>query len=205
MRRRTFLALALAALAPCAAAAGEINVEEILGDPAAPVAGDPQGDVTIVAFLDYNCPFCKKSAPGLAKLVQTDPHVRLVYKDWPVITPTSVDGAKLALAAKYQGKYQEAHAAMMALKGRSTAERFRDALKAAGIDMTRLDADLAAHADDIAALLKRNNAEADSLGLQGTPVYLIGPYKVAAAIDYDEFKRVVDNTRARQKGEAPVQ
>jgi protein-disulfide isomerase len=70
--------------------------------------------------------------------------------------------------------------------------------------MAKLDADLAAHAGDIAALLKRNGAEADSLGLQGTPVFLIGPYKVAAAVDYDEFKRVVANTRARQNGQEPT-
>jgi protein-disulfide isomerase len=204
MHRRAFLAAA-AAFAFTSAQAGEVDIEEILNDPAAPVAGDPQGDVTVVAFLDYNCPFCKKSAPGLARLLQADPHVRLVYKDWPVIAPTSVDGAKFALAAKYQDKYDAAHAAMMALQGRSSVERFREALKTAGLDMNRLDADLAAHADDIAALLKRNGAEADSLGLQGTPVFLIGPYKVAAAVDYDEFARVVDNARARQNGQEPAQ
>lgn len=205
MRRRTFLAAALAALAPAfrARAAGEINVEEILNDPQAPVGGDPKGDVTIVAFLDYNCPFCKKSTPGLARAVKEDGHVRLVYKDWPILAPSSVDGAKLALAAKYQDKYEDAHAAMMALKGRSTPAQMRDAVKGAGVNMVRLDADLSAHGTEIMALIKRNNAEADSLGLQGTPVFLIGPFKVAAAIDYDEFKRVIGQARARQKGEAP--
>jgi protein-disulfide isomerase len=205
MRRRTFLATAVvAALAPAfAARAGQVNVEEILNDPLAPVGGDPKGDVAIIAFLDYNCPFCKKSAPALAKAVKDDGHVRLVYKDWPILTKASVDGAKMALAAKYQDKYEAAHAAMMALKGRSTAEQMRDAIKDAGVDMARLQSDLDAHIDDIAGLIKRNNAEAESLGLQGTPVYLIGPFKVAAAIDYDEFKRVVDQARARQKGGEP--
>ncbi|HXT05768.1 MAG TPA: DsbA family protein [Roseiarcus sp.] len=203
MRRRTFLALALAALATSPALAAEINVEEILNDPASPIGGDPKGDVTIVAFLDYNCPFCKKATPGLAKAVKEDGHVRLVYKDWPILAPSSVDGAKLALAAKYQDKYEDAHAALMALKGRSTAAQMRAAVEGAGVDMARLDADLSAHAADIAALIKRNNAEAESLELQGTPVFLIGPFKVAAAIDYDEFKRVVGQARARQKGGAP--
>ena len=130
MRRRTFLAFALAALSASPALAAEINVEEILGDPAAPVGGDPKGDVTIVAFLDYNCPFCKKATPGLARAVRDDGHTRLVYKDWPILAPSSVDGAELALAAKYQGKYEEAHAAMMALKGRSTPQQFRAPSKA---------------------------------------------------------------------------
>ena len=203
MRRRTFLTLALAALATSPALAAQVNVEEILNDPASPIGGDPKGDVTIVAFLDYNCPFCKKATPGLARAVKEDGHVRLVYKDWPILAPSSVDGAKLALAAKYQDKYEDAHAALMALKGRSTAAQMRAAVEGAGVDMARLDADLSAHAADIAALIKRNNAEAESLELQGTPVFLIGPFKVAAAIDYDEFKRVVGQARARQKGGAP--
>lgn len=202
MRRRAFV-FALAALAPFAALAGEINVEEILGDPAAPVGGDLKGDVAIVAFQDYNCPNCKKSAPALARLLKEDGHVRLVYKDWPILTPASLDGAKLALAAKYQDKYEDAHAAMMALPGRSSAQQMRDAVAKAGVDMPRLDADLAAHAQDVASLLKRNKDEAESLGLQGTPVFLIGPYEVAAAVDFEEFQRVVANTRARQRGEAP--
>jgi protein-disulfide isomerase len=203
MRRRTFLAFALAALSARAALAAQINVEEILNDPAAPVGGDPKGDVTIVAFLDYNCPFCKKSTPGLAQAVREDGHTRLVYKDWPILAASSVDGARFALAAKYQGKYEEAHAAMMALKGRSTPEQMRKAIAGTGVDMARLDVDLASHGGDIMALIKRNNAEAESLGLQGTPVFLIGPFKVAAAVDYDEFVRVIGQARARQKGGQP--
>ena len=203
MRRRTFLASALA-FAASPALAAQINVEEILNDPAAPVGGDPKGDVAIVAFLDYNCPFCKKSTPGLAQAVREDGHVRLIYKDWPILAPSSVEGAKLALAAQYQGKYEEAHAAMMALKGRSTVPQFRDAVKGAGVDMARLDADLSAHGADITALIKRNNAEAEALGLEGTPVFLIGPFKVAAAVDYDEFKRVIGQARARQQGAEPA-
>ncbi|MDE3175515.1 MAG: DsbA family protein [Pseudomonadota bacterium] len=202
MRRRTFLSLtAAAALLPLTAqAAGKIDVELILNDPDSPVAGDPHGDVTIVAFLDYNCPFCKKSTPALEKVVAEDGHVRLVYKDWPILTKASVDGAKMALAAKYQGKYHEAHVAMMALKGRSTVEQMSAAIAAAGVDMARLQADLDAHLSDIAALIKRDNDEAEALGLEGTPVFLIGPFKVAAALDEDGFKRTIEQTRARQKG-----
>ena len=204
MRRRTFLGLAVFATLAPAAAGATINVEEVLNDPAAPIGGDAKGDVTIVAFLDYNCPFCKKAAPALAKIVAEDGHIRLVYKDWPILTKASIEGAKLALAAKYQDKYEAAHAAMMALKGSSAADAMRAAVLAAGVDATRLDADLSAHAVEIADLIKRNNDEATSLGLDGTPVFLIGPFKVAAAIDYDEFKRVVEQTRARQRGDAPA-
>jgi len=184
--------------APPLAAAGAIDVEAILNDPATPVAGDPAGDVTIVAFMDYNCPFCKKSSPDLERFVNDDGKIRLVYKDWPILTDASVIGARLALAANYQGKYREAHVAMLNIRGQKVDEAsLRAAVKAAGVDMALLDADLKAHDADIAALLKRNMSEADSLGLEATPVFLIGPFKVAKALDYVEFKATVADFRAR--------
>jgi protein-disulfide isomerase len=187
-------------LAVSSVRAQAIDIEAILHDPDTPVGGNPKGDVTIVAFLDYNCPFCKKATPDLDRLVKTDGQIKLVYKDWPILFATSVAGAELAVAAKYQGRYQVAHDALMAIRGSKIPEdRMRDALAKAGLDMKRLDADLTAHLADIKALLKRNSAQADSLGLQGTPVFLIGPFKVAAALDYDGFKQVVADTRERQK------
>ena len=208
MNRRRLLSLAalLAALASpiglwaaqSAAAAGAIDVQAILNDPAAPGGGNPAGDVTIVAFMDYNCPFCKKSSPDLEKFVNDDGNVRLVYKEWPILAPSSVVGARLALAAKFQGKYHEAHLAMMALHGGEITEAsMRDAVKAAGVNMDQLDEDLKTHDADIMALIKRDKDQADSLGLEGTPVFLIGPFKVAKALDYDEFKQIVANFRAR--------
>ena len=211
MNRRTVLAFAAAALvapwfsARVLAAHGRVDVEAILNDPDAPVGGNPDGDVTIVAFFDYNCPFCKKVTPALAKLVAADGGVRLVYKDWPILAASSVDGARMALAAKYQGKYEQAHAALMVAPGRSSRDRMAEAIRNAGVDMTRLEADLKTHDSEISALINRNRDEADSLGLEGTPVFLIGPFKVAAALDYDGLKRVVDQARARQKGAAPAQ
>ena len=208
MDRRHFLrAAALAAAsspllaiagAPAFAATGGIDVEAILNDPATPVAGNPAGDVTIVAFMDYNCPFCKKSSPDLERFVDDDGKVRLVYKDWPILTNASVTGAHLALAAKYQDKYREAHVAMMSIRGQKIDEAsLRAAIQGAGVDMAQLDADLKAHDADITALLKRDRIEADSLGLEATPVYLIGPFKVEKALDYDGFKQIVADFRAR--------
>ncbi len=211
MNRRTVLAFAAVALvapsfsARVLAAHGPVDVEAILNDPDAPVGGNPDGDVTIVAFLDYNCPFCKKATPALAKLVAADGGVRLVYKDWPILAASSVDGARMALAAKYQGKYEQAHAALMVAPGRSSRDRMAEAIRNAGVDMTRLEADLKTHDSEISALINRNRDEANSLGLEGTPVFLIGPFKVAAALDYDGLKRVVDQARTRQNGAPPAQ
>ncbi|PZA11383.1 DsbA family protein [Rhodopseudomonas palustris] len=184
--------------APKAWAEG-VDVDAILRDPDAPEAGNPKGDVTIVAYFDYNCPYCKKAEPDLEKVVRSDGKIRLVYKDWPILTEASVYGAQMALGAKYQGKYQAAHDAMMAIPGRGISkDQMRDAVAASGVDMTKLQSDLAAHGDAITALLRRTLSQADAMGLQGTPVYLIGPYKVAAALDADAFKKVVAQARGRR-------
>ena len=201
-RRRFLSALALAGApvligATSAAPSNGVDVHAVLDDPDAPVGGSPNGDVTIVAFVDYNCPFCKQSEPDLQRLVSNDGEIRLVYKDWPILARSSVHGARLALAAKYQGKYEAAHAALMALHGRSTDSAMRAAVAAAGVDMALMDKDLGVHGDAIMGLVRRNTAQADALQLKGTPVYLIGPYIVAAALNYDGFSDVVSRFRAQ--------
>ncbi|MFG1417608.1 DsbA family protein [Xanthobacter sp. V0B-10] len=205
MRRRDFIRLAALALVPPALAAGAaralaqgVDVEAILRDPDAPTAGNPNGDVTIVAFFDYNCPYCKKSAPDLDRVVKEDGRIRVVYKDWPILTEASVYGAQLALAARYQDKYFAAHDALMGIPGRKIPkEQMLEAVKASGVDMERLNLDLALHGPQISALLKRNNAQAESIGLQGTPTYLVGPL-LASTLDYASFKRAIAEARRRQ-------
>ncbi|KAA0121862.1 DsbA family protein [Methylobacterium sp. P1-11] len=208
MDRRTLLALlpaaalapALLSLAPRTeeAFAQGIDPNAILNDPEAPISGNPKGDLTIVAFLDYNCPFCKKAEPDLLRLVQSDGRIRLVHKDWPILGDASVYGAQLALAAKYQGRYDDVHRALMGIPGRKIPkERMLEAVSASGLDMARLEADRTSHQGEITALLQRNLDQADALGLQGTPVFLIGPLKVATALDYNGFKQAVAQARAR--------
>ena len=208
MNRRTLLALlpavavapALLSLAPPIeeAFAQGVDPNAILNDPEVPVSGNPKGDLTIVAFLDYNCPFCKKAEPDLIRLVKADGRIRLVHKDWPILGDASVYGAQLALAAKYQGRYDEVHRALMGIPGRKIPkERMLEAVAASGVDVARLEEDRKAHQAEIAALLQRNLDQADALGLQGTPVFLIGQLKVAAALDYDGFRQAVAQARAR--------
>lgn len=171
----------------------------IFHDPETPVSGNPRGDVTIVAFLDYNCPYCKKSAPELERLVREDGNIRVVYKDWPILTPASVHGARLALAAKRQGKYDLAHEALMGIPGRRNSEEtMSGAIEAAGIDMGRLEKDMTRDKEKIDQLLQRNLAQADMIGLRGTPAYLIGPFKVESSLDHAAFKAAVADARARQ-------
>jgi protein-disulfide isomerase len=193
-------AMAACLLASPASAQNPVD-DAMVDDPAAPVAGNPKGDVTIVEFSDYNCPYCKQSSAELEKLMQEDKGIRLVYKDWPILTQASLFGARMALAAKYQGKYDAVHAALMNIPGpRIPQDRMLAAIRGAGVDMERLEADLKQHAQDIADLLKRNSEQAEALGIEGTPAFLIGPFLVPSAVDYEGFKQAVAQARAQTNG-----
>jgi protein-disulfide isomerase len=193
------IAFGFTPLRPAMAQELDVTPEALASDPDAPVVGDPKGDVTIVAFVDYNCPFCKKSAPALAHLLATDRHVRVVFKDWPILAPTSAYGAKVALAAKYQGKYGLVHDVLMKIPGTGVSkDRMDAALQSSGVDIDLLNKDLDRHFEEIITLIKRTNAQAKTLGLVGTPVYFIGPVKIAAAVDYEKFKQIVAEVRARE-------
>lgn len=175
-------------------------VRMVLHDPDSPVAGNPKGDVTIVAFLDYNCPYCRRSTPELDHFIKSDPNVRVVFKDWPILGPTSITAAKIALAAKYQGKYLAAHNALMTLNMRTAnMATIKSGLEDAGIDVARLNQDLSQYNDQISDLLRRNMSEADALGFQGTPVFLIGPFDMRSAMDEAGFRQAVSDARARLK------
>lgn len=180
----------------------EITRDMILNDPETPTGGNPNGDLTIVDFFDYNCPYCKAAAKNLEKVVKTDGNIRLVYKDWPILHPTSIVGARLALAAKYQGKYLPVHHALMNIPGYGIAqERMIEATRNAGVDAAQLDSDITAHADDIARLIKRNLNIAEAIGLQGTPGFLVGAFKINQALNEQGFVRAVAEARAHQKAD----
>lgn len=204
MQRRNFLKIGAGALivpatlvSATSARAQNVDVKAILHDPDAPESGNPKGDVTIVAFTDYNCPFCKQAAPDLQRIVKEDGGIRLVYKDWPILSEASVVGAQLAIAAKFQGRYETAHHALMGIPGRKiSAQKMRKAVAASGVDMKRLEADLKGQEKKITALIYRNMDQADSLGLQGTPTYLIGPFRTST-LDYDGFKLALEEARRR--------
>lgn len=202
MDRRAFIrgAAVAAAFATGASEArgapDKIDARAILDDPDAPVGGNPKGNTPIVAFLDYNCPYCRATAPDLNRFVAADGQIRLVYKDWPILALSSVYGARLALGANLQGQYQSAHDALMAIRGVKTTEAtMRAAVEVAGVDMSKLDRDLGAHDKAIMRLIKRNDDQAKALGLEGTPSYLIGPFLIAQPLNYQGFSEAVQNFR----------
>jgi protein-disulfide isomerase len=154
-----------------------IGVEEqrrILASPGAPALGSTQADLTVVEYFDFNCPFCRELAPAFSKLLETDPKVAVIYKDWPIFGGVSIYAARSALAAGWQGKYARAHEALISAPRLSQNEQVDSVLQRAGIDMARLAKDLQAHGAEIDALLSRNASEAHALGLKGTPGILVG-------------------------------
>lgn len=183
-------------LAGAATAADEVLTEaKVLRDPDTPVAGNPNGDVTIVEWSDYNCPYCRKLEPELRQVVQDDGKVRLVMKDWPILGPVSVTAARSALAAKFQDKYHQAHNALIGVSSRLTEPRINELLASAGVDMDRLKRDLTGHAKDIDAILKRNNEQAEAFGFRGTPSFIVGKYRVPRALSMAEFEQVIADAR----------
>src|SRR6476659_567013 len=125
----------------------------VLRDPDIPVAGNPNGDITIVEWFDYNCPYCRKLEPELRQVVQDDGKVRLVLKDWPILGPVSTVALRIEQADRYKNKFVQAHDAMIGVSSKLTEPRIRELLAGAGIDIDRLDRDLAANAKAIDAIL----------------------------------------------------
>jgi protein-disulfide isomerase len=167
----------------------------VLRDPEIPPAGNAQGDVTIVEFFDYNCPYCRKLAPELAQVVYDDGKVRMIFKDWPILGPVSVYASRLALASKYQGKFAAAHEALMSTSSRLTEPRIRELLAGAKIDVGRALKDMATNAGTIDAILKRNNDQATAFGFNGTPAFIIGKFRVPGALTMAQFDQAIADAR----------
>lgn len=175
---------------------GKVLTESaVLRDPDIPVAGNPDGDITIVEYFDYNCPYCRKVEPELRQVVQDDGKVKLVYKDWPVLGPVSIAAARLALAAKYQDKYVAAHDALMGTASKLTEPRIRELLAGAGIDVDRAAKDLETNAKAIDAILARNNDQATAFGFKGTPAFIIGKFRVPGGLTMAQFDQAIADAR----------
>jgi protein-disulfide isomerase len=178
--------------------------ESVLRDPDVPASGNPQGDLTIVEYFDYQCPYCKKVAPELAKIAKEDGKLRIVMKDWPIFGGVSQYAAKMVLAAKYQNKYREAHAALIGATKKLSEDVVRKLLGDAGIDVDRATSDMETNKPAIEALLVRNNEQAEAFGFQGTPAFIIGTFRVPGVLNSAGFKQAIADARtAARKQTAP--
>lgn len=176
-----------------------LSQNSVWRDPDTPVLGNPNGNLTVVEFFDYQCPYCRKLAPELAQVVKDDGQIRIVLKDWPIFGDASVLAAKLALAAQYQGKYAQAHDALIAADGKLDATRIDDLLAKAGVDVDKAKADLQANQKSIEAVLARNNAQAEAFGFEGTPGFIVGTFRVPGVVEMKVFKMIVADARAAAK------
>ena len=168
--------------------------EELEQDPDAPVIGNPDGDVVIVEFFDYRCPYCTRVAEDLRQAVAEDGNIRLVMKEFPILGPDSVVAARMALAAVKQDKYEELHFALMTAGGQLDETLAFSIASHIGLDMEQLRRDM--EAPEINEMLERNFALAQALQINGTPAFVIGEEIVRGAIDRQGLQRIVGQTRA---------
>jgi protein-disulfide isomerase len=166
---------------------------EIFDDPATPVGGNPQGNIAIVEFFDYRCPYCKQVEPSLRALLNQDHQLRFVYKEMPVLGPQSELAARAALAAHRQGEFEAFHTSLMAAKGQVTEDSIYTVASSVGLDIDRLKRDMAA--PEIDEALKANMALAEALNIRGTPGFIIGDHIVRGALDLDALEKMVADTR----------
>lgn len=166
--------------------------DSVRNDPNAPVLGNPQGDVTVVEFFDYNCAYCKAAMPIVKELLDTDPGVRLVYREWPILGEGSVFAARAALASRAQGRYEDMHWALMALPRADEASVMRVA-RDLGLDIERMLADMDDPAID--AHIELSHRLAGEFGFSGTPSFVVGDARIPGLVPLRQLELAIDGVR----------
>lgn len=169
--------------------------KELLADTETVRAGAANPDVTVIEYFDYNCPFCKELAPDLQALLRNDHGVAVVYKEWPIFGGVSVYAAKAALAAGFQGKYLLAHETLIDGPRLTQEDQVDAELKGAGVDMDLLARDRANHAAQIDTLLKRNDREAHTLKMRGTPGIVVDRHVLPGTVNLKGLTQLVEDAR----------
>lgn len=181
------------AQAAAVSAALDAERETLERDPNAPVLGNPEGNVTVVEFFDYNCPYCRRATPELTGLLEGDANVRLVMREWPILSEGSVYAARAALAAREQGKYQEMHEALMALEQPADEASVLRLAEVLGLDLDRLEADMAS--PQIDEHLATSMRLAEALGFSGTPSFVIGNQPIPGFVEQAVLEDAVEQAR----------
>ncbi|MDX2027427.1 MAG: DsbA family protein [Alphaproteobacteria bacterium] len=171
--------------------------DKIYDDPATPVGGNPKGDVTVVEFYDYQCGYCKMAQDAVEKLLQDDKNVKLLYKDFPILGPVSIEASKASLAAARQGKFVKFHDALMDVKDRLTSELILKTAKDVGLDTDKLKKDMEDEA--INKALQANLELGRSIGVRGTPMFIVGDQIYPGAMQHEQLKKAVEAARAAKK------
>ena len=169
------------------------HLEQLSGGPATPILGNPDGDVVIVEFFDYRCPYCKRVAEDLREAVREDGNIRLVMKEFPILGPDSQVAARAALAAAAQGRYEDYHFALMAERGEISEQTVFAVAEQLGLDLEKLRADMQSEA--VEAEIRRTYGLADALDIGGTPAFVIGDRVYPGALSMKDLRQAVASSR----------
>ena len=199
-RRATLALLAAAAASPALGQTadrpnpmpGELR-EALERDRNGIVLGNPDGDVTLTEFFDYNCPFCKKLVPAMQRLIGADPQLRVVFREWPVFGEGSDFAARAALAAREQGKYWQVHAGLMAMKDRAAEASVMRVVRRLDLDEAKLRA--AMQSDPVEDHIARSFMLAEHMSLIGTPTLIAGDEAVFGDQSLDDLTALVARAR----------
>ncbi len=161
----------------------------------APFLGNEKAQSIVVEFSDYNCPYCKRAYPGIKDLLAEDGDIKIVMIEFPVLGPMSQVAAKAALAANMQGKYTAFHEGMMDTSTRLDEQGVLGVAQKIGLDMDKLKQDM--ESPTVAKELESNALMARTLGISGTPAFVIGDQLVPGAVGKDKIKALVDKSRAK--------
>jgi protein-disulfide isomerase len=167
--------------------------DELARDPRDPVIGNLTGDVTLVEYFDYRCPYCKRATPTLLQLIESDTKLRVVLKEYPILGKDSVLAARAALAAKRQDKYMAFHQALMESPGQVDETRVMAVAGKLGLDLERLKADM--QSPEIERHLRDTVEIARELGITGTPAFVVRGKVIPGAVDLGTLQRLVAQAR----------
>lgn len=169
------------------------NAETIFNSPRGVVIGNKDGDVSFVEFFDYNCGYCKRAMSDMLDLIKDDPKLKVVLKEFPVLGPGSVEAAQVAVAVRMQDpsgkKYLDFHQKLLGGRGQADKARAIAAAKDAGLDIARLEKDMAS--PEARATIEENFKLAEAMGMNGTPSYVIGKQVVVGAVGLDALRQKI--------------
>ncbi len=169
------------------------NADAIYRAPGDIVLGNPKGDVTLVEFFDYNCGFCKRALGDLQTLLKTDKNLRVIIKEYPILSAGSFEAAKVSLAAAKQGNYMKFHTALLSARGQADGKKALKLAAKLGLDMKRLKADMKTP-ETMASLASVQNL-AQKLGINGTPAYIIDDAIIPGAVGIGSLRRQIAKIR----------
>ncbi|PWK75520.1 DsbA family protein [Aminobacter sp. AP02] len=172
------------------------SVEDVAFDPDIPVLGNPKGDVTVVEFTDYQCPYCKLSFIELSKVMAEDGNIRVLLRDWPIFGEVSRNAALLTLASNSQGRYADAVRTLMTTRERLTFSSTADLLSDIGVSVPQARSEIDTRRDTFVNLLARSHAQATAFQLRGTPGFLIGKSLYKRGMSADDFREAIALARS---------